>query len=514
MEPRPNPLRQALTGDRAVLLYPALFKLALQLSVANGYGYFRDELYFLACADHLDWGYVDMPPGVAVVAAFSRWLLGDSPLALRFFSAVAGAALVYLTGVLARELGGGRRAAFLAQLAVLVGGVYMVIAYLLSMNVYEQLLWTLAAWLVIRIAKDGNQRLWLWFGVVAGVGLQFKHSMAFFAFAVVVGLLLTAERRALAQRWIWIGGAVAFVIFLPNLVWQVQHGWPTLELLHNVKATGKNIVLGPVGFLVRQADMLNFLTAPVWLGGLWFFFFHREGKRWRALGWTYVVLLVTMFALEAKPYYLAPIYPLLFAAGAVAWEPLLRRSRLALGSYVAVLVAGGTLAALVALPILPPESYLAFTRQLGFTPPRTEVSHTSEMPQHLADQFGWPELVEKVAEVYHRLPPEERAGAAIFANNYGQAGAVDFIGPRYGLPRAISGHQNYFLWGPRGASGEVLITIGESPEDVLKSFEQVEVAAQPYHPYAMPEENRHPICIARRPRMPVEDLWPLVKKYR
>jgi 4-amino-4-deoxy-L-arabinose transferase-like glycosyltransferase len=507
-------LRSILAGDRALLLYPTVCKLLLHLYVAGSYGYFRDELYFLACGEQLDWGYVDMPPGVAVVAAISRWLLGDSLLAIRFFSGLAGAALVFLTGVLARELGGGRRAAFLAQLAVMVGGVYMVIAYLLSMNVYEQLLWALAALLLVRIVRDGRQKLWVWFGVVAGVSLQFKHSMVFFAFAAVVGLLLTRERRALAQKWIWIGGAIAAIIFMPNVLWQIQHDWATLELLQNVKETGKNVVLAPAAFLFRQADMLNLLTLPLWLAGLWFFFFHREGKRWRSLGWTYVVLLVTMFALEAKSYYLAPVYPLLFAAGAVAWEPLLKRSRLALGGYVTALVASGVVTALVALPILPPESYLTFLRRLGYQPPRTEVSHTSEMPQHLADQFGWPELVEKVAQVYSSLPPEERVRAAIYASNYGQAGAVDFFGRQYGLPRAISGHQNYFLWGPRGATGEVVITIGESPEDVAESFEEVIAAAQPYHPYAMPWENRNPICIARRPRMPIEELWPRVKAYR
>lgn len=506
-------LRAALSSNRALLLYPALAKLALHLAVAGRYGYFRDELYFLACGEQLDWGYVDMPPGAAVVAAFSRLLLGDSLFAIRFFSAVAGAALVYLTGVMARELGGSRRTAFLAQLAVMVGGVYMVIAYLLSMNVYEQLLWTLAALLLVRILRDDRQKLWVWFGVFAGVALQFKHSMVFFAVAAVVGLLLTEQQRVLAQKWIWVGGGVALLVFLPNLLWQIQHDWPTLELLRNVKESGKNVVAGPAMFLFRQAEMLNLLTLPVWLAGLWFFFFHREGKRWRALGWAYVVLLVTMYALEAKAYYLAPFYPVLFAAGAVAWEPLLRRSRPAFGGYVALLLAGGTLTALVALPILPPESYLAFLRRIGYAPPRTEVSHTSEMPQHLADQFGWPELVQKVAEIYASLSPEERTVASIFASNYGQAGAVDFFGRRYGLPRAVSGHQNYYLWGPRGATGEVVITIGESPEDVAKSFEDVVVAAQPYHPYAMPWENRNPICVARRPRSTMEEIWPRVKKY-
>lgn len=500
--------------ERLLLLILPLVSLALHLSVSGRYGYFRDELYFLAAGEHLAWGYVDMPPGVAVVAWFSRALLGDSLHAIRFLPALAGAALIYITGCIARDLGGRRIAAFLAQLAVLVGGVYMVIAYLLAMNAFEQLLWTLGAWLVIRILKGHDPKLWLWFGVVAGLGLQFKHTTIFFGFAIVAGLLLAGKWKVLSQKWIWMGGAIAAVIFLPNLIWQMQHHWPTLELLRNVKESGKNVVLGPWEFLLRQGLMINPLTAPLWLTGLCFFFFGREGKRWRALAWTYVVLLLTMFALEAKDYYLAPIYPMLFAAGAVALEPLLRRWKVLAGGYVTVLVAGGVLTALLALPILPPERYLRWMHTVGITPPRTEVSHTSELPQHLADQFGWEEMTAKVAAVYRSLPDEDRAKACIYANNYGQAGAIDFFGRKYGLPKAISGHQNYFLWGPRNCTAEVLITVGEPPADVRKSFEEVTETVKPYHPYAMPWENRNPICIAKHPKFSVAELWPRVKTYR
>ena len=509
-----SPFRAAVTSDSALLLYPAGFKLLLHLFAINHYGFFRDELYYLACGEHLAWGYVDMAPIVAAVAALSRWMMGDSLFALRLFPAVAGAVLVYLTGVMARELGGGRIAAFVAQLAVLVGGVYLAIGNFLSMNAFEQVLWPLAAYLVIRIINTGNQKLWLWFGMVAGAGLLTKHSTVFFGFAVFAGLLLTKERRAFAQPWIWMGGVLAAVIFLPNLVWQVQHGWPTIELLENVKATGKNVVLSPQAFLFRQAFMLNFFTLPVWLAGLWFFFLSSQGKRYRALGLAYLVLLVTFILMEAKDYYVAPFYPILMAAGGVAWEPLLRRRKAVFATGIVLLAASGVLSALLTLPILPPAPYLKLMHGLGITPPRSEVSHNSALPQHLADQFGWEEIVQKVATVYQSLPPEERAKVCIFAGNYGDAGAVDFFGKRYGLPKAISGHQNYFLWGPRACSGEVLITVAEPPEDVRKSFAEVVETLRPNHPYAMPWENRNPICIARKPKFPVKELWPRVKQYR
>ena len=509
-----NPFCAALTRDSALLLYPAVFKLLLHFFTISRYGYFRDELYFIACSEHLAWGYVDMAPMVAWVAALSRWLLGDSLFAIRFFPVVAGAVFVWLTGLIARELGGGREARFLGQVTVIVAPVYLVIDSFLSMNAFEEVLWPLAAYLVMRIIKTGNQKLWLWFGIVAGAGLLTKHSMLFFGSAVFVGLLLTPERKAFAQKWIWVGGALAFAIFLPNLLWQVQHGWPTIELLRNVKETGKNVVLSPPVFLFRQAFMLNFSTLPVWLAGLWFLFFQSQGKQYRALGWAYLVLLVTFIEMEAKDYYVAPFYPVLMAAGGVVWEPLLQRRKVVFATATVVLAASGVLAALMTLPLLPPERYLKLMHGLGITPPRSEVSHTSELPQHLADQFGWVEMVEKVAAVYQSLPPDERTKACIFAGNYGQAGAIDFFGGRYGLPKAISGHQNYFLWGPRDCGGEVLITVGEKPEDVRKSFAEVVEAVRPYHPYAMPWENRNPICVARRPKLTIAEVWPRVKRYR
>lgn len=510
-----NSFRAALTSDSALLVYPAGCKLLLHLFAISHYGFFRDELYFIACSRHLAWGYVDMAPMVAWVAALSRWLMGDSLFALRILPALAGAVLVWLTGGIARELGGGRLAAFVAQLAVLVGGVYLAIDNFLSMNAFEQVLWTLAGYLVIRIINTGNQKLWIWFGVAAGLGLMTKHSTLFFGLAMFVGLLLTRERKAFAQKGIWMGGALALLIFLPNLIWQMQHGCPTIELLQNVKATGKNVVLSPMEFLLRQGFMLNPLTAPVWLLGLFFFFFHSAGKRYRALGWSYLVLLASFILMEAKDYYLAPFYPLLLTGGGVVWEPLLRRSKLALTAAVVLLGASGVLAALLTLPLLPPERYLKLMHGVGITPPRTEVSHTSEMPQHLADQFGWEEMVEKVAGVYASLPAEERAKACIFAGNYGQAGAIDLFGEKYGLPKAVSGHQNYFLWGARGCSGEVIITVGEPADDVRRSFEEVIEMARPYHPYAMPWENRNPICIARKPKFTsIQEVWPRVKEYR
>lgn len=493
----------------------ALAKLALHFSFNGSYGYFRDELYYVACGEHLALGYPDHAPLIAFVTKLTRVLFGDSLFALRFFPAVAGAAKVFLTGLVAVELGGRRFAVAAACLCVVVAPGYLAIDNLLSMNAFESVFWTGAAYLAIRAVGRRDPRLWAWFGVVAGAGLMNKHSMIFFGVSVVAGLLLTRERRVLLDRWIWIGGALAFAIFLPNLVWQARNDWATIELLRNVQATGKNVVLAPHEFVWQQAFLLLPVTAPVWLAGVWYFLFDPQGKRFRFLGVAYLVALALMIAMKAKSYYLLPVYPYLFAGGAVLFERLRPKNfalRAAKFAYPAVVLACGLVVLPLALPILPVEKFLRYQEALGVAPPKSEVGHEGVLPQVYGDQFGWEEMVAKVAEVFNGLPPEERAKAAIFANNYGQAGAVDFFGPRHGLPKAVSPHQSYFMWGHRGHTGEVLIVLGDEREDAEDDCRSVEEAAEVNHPYSMREE-KYRILVCRGLREPLPVLWPKLKHW-
>jgi hypothetical protein len=493
----------------SLILGFAAVKLLLQFYASGSYHYFRDELYFIACGRHLDWGFVDHPPLVALYARFGEWLsslFGESLRAFRFLATFAGAVRVVLTGVLAARLGGGRAAQALACLAVLVAPVYLGMDGLLSMNTIEHLFWLACILIVLEISNGASEKWWLAFGVLAGLGLQNKHSMAFLGAAIVGGMLLTPMRRSLLRPWIWLGGAIALLIFLPNLIWEYRHDFATLELLRNVKETGKNVVLPPGPFMVQQAMMVNIFALPLWLAGLWALF--RE-PRHRVLGWTYVIVLIVMIRLEAKNYYVAPIYPMLFAAGAV-WFASKRRFVYATVGALALI--GGLISLPLALPLTSPERYLAYQRALGEKPKPTEVSHNSEMPQRLADQFGWEEMVVKVARYYNSLPPEERKRTAIFAGNYGEAGAIDFYGPKYGLPPAISGHQNYYLWGPRDTDGSSIIVIGDD-EPNPEMWESIIEFDRTNHPYAMPAENG-PLHHGRGLKSPVAKVWPQVKQWR
>ena len=493
-------------GTMAVL---AGSKLLLHVLLANRYGYFRDELYFLDCGRHLDWGYVDHAPMIGLVARVAL-MMGGSLHALRIFPAVAGSLLVALSMLMTWRLGGGRYAQAVAGLCILFAPEYLGGDSLLTMNCFEPLFWMGCIYVVICIVQTGNSRLWIWFGVLSGLGLMNKHSTLFFGLAVVVALILTPLRREFLKPWIWLAGLVALLIFMPNLMWQVRHDFPTLEDLHNVAASGKNVILGPGAFLGQQILMMHPVLFLVWFAGLAYLFVGRAGK-YRFISWTYLALLITFIVLHGKDYYLAPAYPMLFAGGALAIELWLDRWW-ARAAVVVVIAITGSIVAPLALPLLSTEKYIAYEHYLHVVPAKTEVNHDGPLPQEWGDQFGWPELVAQVAQIYNALPPEERSKAAILTGNYGEAGAIDQLGPAYGLPQAISGHQTHSMWGPMGYNGDVIIFLQYSRSFMESHCTSFEEAAVHSHPWGMAEENR-PIYVCRGLKPPLPELWPELKHW-
>ena len=478
-------------------------KLLLHLVTSvRHYGYFRDELYYLDLARHLDWGYVDCAPLIAVYAKVALWM-GGSLAAIRIIPALAGVALVALTMLVARELGGNRYAQFLAGLCILLCPAYLVLSSLLTMNAFEPLYWTGALLVVARILRTGDSRLWIWFGVLCGLGLENKHSTLFFGFAVAIALLLTENRQEFAKPWIWIAAAIAVAIFLPNILWQIKHHFPTLEDLENVRKSGKNVVLGPVAFVVEQIIDMQPLFLFIWLPGLiWLL----RDRRWRILCLTFVVFFVTMEIEHGKNYYVFPIYPMLFAAGAIVIEPWLRNR----AAWTRVAVAGAMIVFSIPLIpmftwILPPEKLLAYQNAIGYKPANQEVHHESLLMQPIADQFGWPELVRQVADIYNSLPPSERTETGIWAGNYGEAGAVDMFGPAYGMPTAYSRHQNLWYWGPPPQVYKNLIVIEWSLDDVQDNCTSYQ-AFDHYDRWGMGEENT-PIYLCRGVKFDIQKIW-------
>jgi Dolichyl-phosphate-mannose-protein mannosyltransferase len=508
-----------VAGGLGIVVLVAAVKLLIHLVTTGsfGYSYFIDELYYLACARHLAWGFVDMPPLFPAIVAAVHATLGDSLLAVRLLPALAGAALVLMTGWMARDLGGRRFAQGIAALAVLVAPIWLALHSIDTMNALEQLFWTGCAWIVLRIVRDDRPQLWLLFGAVAGLGMLDKHSMAFFGVAVAAAVLLTRERRALRSPWLWLGALLAGVTFLPNLVWVVQHHFPHFEMLANVKREGRDVALNPLQFLAQQVLLMNPLTLPLWLGGLAWLLFDREGRRYRVLGIAWLGVMAEMLLLDGRPYYPAPAYPMLLAAGGVALEgwlaaPLWRRWRAVKPVYAALLALSGAVLAPLFTPLLPPETLIRYSRAIGMSQPRIENHLLGPLPQLMADRFGWKEMAEEVARIYRSLPPADRARAAIFGQNYGQAGAIDLFGPALGLPPAISGHLTYYLWGPHGYTGDVMIVLDDERPTLERLFRSVELAGHVHHPYSMPYQH-FDVFVCRGPRQSLAALWPRIKRY-
>lgn len=503
-------------GGPALVAYISAALLVLHLLTASRYGYFGDEMYHLACGEHLAWGYVDQPPLIALVAWLVRHTLGTSLLAIRFVPALAGAATVLVTGAIARELGGGRFAQALAALCVACSSVYLVINYLFSMNSWEPLLWMACAYVVILIIKTGNQKLWLWFGLLSGIGLENKYSIAVFGFGIVVGLLLTPERKALAHKWIWLAGALAFAIFLPNLLWNFQHHFPFLELMRNIRASGRDVVLGPAQYVLQQIMIMNPLTFPVWLTGIVYLFFSRKATPYRLLGWTFAAVFAAFFVLHGKDYYTSPVYPMVLAAGAVALESVTRNRPGIWGRVIFLMLLLAATAAIIPLnlPLLSPNRLVRYVEAFPLKPRASEKAHArAELPHYFAWQFGWPEMVREVARVYHSLPPDEQAKTAIIGNNFAESGAIDLLGPKYGLPKSIGGHQSYWLWGPRNYTGEIMIVLGDQPEALKQWCNKVDVAAQPPNIPYLAAFERHPVLLCRGMKQNLQQAWPKLKDW-
>lgn len=490
---------------------------AVVLTVAfhGRYGYFRDELYYIACSSHLAFGYVDQPPLSIALLALWRLIAGDSLQAIRFLSSLALGGTVVMTALTARRMGGGPFALGLSAFAVVAAHGILGGASIFSMNPIDIFFWIVILYLAVRILAGDSQRLWIPLGIAAGLGIMNKYSVGFLCAGLAGGLLLTPHRAHLARRWLWLGVIASCIIVLPHVLWEYAHGFPTLEFMRNASQM-KNAPVHPGDFLLGQFRIMNYCSAPLWLLGLWFFFAHGEGKRFRSLGWMYVIVLAVMMAGNGKLYYMVAAYPVLFAGGAVALEGLAVRPPWRALRPMAFVLPGCTAAFALplVLPVLPVEEFIAYEKYFGLMPKAEERTAVGDLPQVYADQFGWEEFVGQVARIYATLTPEERSQCVIFVRNYGEAGAVDFFGGRYGLPPALCAHNNYWMWGPGERTGNVAIIVGhdrgmeDNLRDLRRRYASVEPAGATSCAHCMPYENGRLLFLCRGMNTTFQALWP------
>jgi Dolichyl-phosphate-mannose-protein mannosyltransferase len=490
-------------------------KLLMHVAAMQQYGYFRDELYYLASTNHLDWGYVDHPPLSIAILALIRAPFGDSLTALRVVPALVGVATVFVTGVIVRQLGGGRFAQGLAALCVLMSPVFLGTAHYYSMNVFDQMFWAVAVSVLLCALAESRPRHWVALGVILGLGFLNKISILWLAAGMLIGLLFTPYRRVLREPWPWVGAFVAGVLSLPYLLWQLSYGWPTLEFMRNA-TTVKMVDVSPLRFLLDQILSMNPGAAPVWIAGIAFGLFGAQRERGRIVVWIYLtVFALLVLAGRSRSSYLAPAYPPLLALGAVTLE---RVSASAGWSWLrpslaAAAIVVGVVGLPVALPLLPVEMFVRYQTALGMSPRTEERQQMGQLPQQYADMFGWEEMTALVAEAYRRLSLEERQRCRVFGQNYGEAAAIDVLGRRFGLPRALSGHNSYWVWGPDAGSWDVLIIIGGDRNDNARFFDEIEIVGQTRSQWAMPYERGLDVSIARRPKVDFHELWPALRQY-
>jgi 4-amino-4-deoxy-L-arabinose transferase-like glycosyltransferase len=496
VEPGPPPLSPLAT--REISIVAGAF-VAVQLAVAARYGLHRDELYFLSCARHLAWGYVDQPPFVIAVARVAVALFGASAPALRLIPALAGAAAVMLTALMTRELGGRRRAQLVAAVAAATSPQVLATTHLLSTATFDLLAWAAISFLVLRLLRTGDERMWLAVGGAAGIGLLNKYNVLFLLFALAVGLVASGRAEVFRRPWIWAGAAIAILIWTPNLVWNAQHDWAAVSMMHSLHS--ENSTLGAsLEFIPFQLLIVGPVLAPFWIAGLRRCFRDAIG---RTFAFAYVTLLVIDALSGAKPYYLGGIYFVLFAAGGVWLEERALAGRARPRRWIAAFVAGAILAIPLTIPVQPVTTL-------------AKGSWQGQINKDLSATVGWPKFVRQVARIASSLPATERARLVIITGDYGAAGAVDLYGGRYGLPDAISGHNSYWWWGTHGASDDsTAIAVNISRAEMQRVFTVVEPAGvvDTGHGGVWTEERGEPIWICRGQRLPWSTAWPGFRHY-
>ena len=483
--------------DTACLAYTAIATILVHLLTANRYGWHRDELAMFDDARHLAWGYVVYPPVTPFFARIALTLFGTSLVGFRFFAALVQALAVYLTGLMARELGGQREAQILAALAAVpfcLGG-----GALMQYISFDYICWVLTAYCMIRLLRTHNPRWLLYGGVAIAFGMLSKYTMAFFVCGVLGGLLLTSARRFFLSKWFWAGLAAAVLIFLPNLLWQLRHDFVSLDFLRFLHE--RDVTAGLTRDFLPDQLLQTLFAIPLWIVGLWFYLFSKQGFRFRALGWMYFLTLALFVIAKSRGYYLAPAYPMLYAAGAVVCENFFTRAhdtwaqflRPALCTALILSIVG---AMAIALPIAPIKSRWWYA--------------ASAIDTALPEQIGWPEFVATIAQIRDSLPADHREKVGILAGNYGEVGAISLYGPRFGLPPAISGVNSSWERGYGSPPPETLIIAGFWKEFVDDHFSSCRVAAKVWNSYGIENEEtfEHPyIFVCGPPLKGWPEFW-------
>jgi hypothetical protein len=504
--------RDKLLGEKAIVTYFVIIKLILCLFPFE-YGFFRDELYYIALSDNLDFGYVDVPPVVPFILAIVRSLMGTSFISLHFLPAVSGALVVWLVSLMVKKMGGNIYAQLLALTCVTLAPIYICFESIYTYDAFDKLCWTLMLYVMVLLLSSGDKKYWIFFGIVAGFGLMTKITTLYLGFGIFSALLMTKDRKYFLSWQLWICGVIAFLIFSPYVLWQIKEGLPALEY-YKAYALGKTWPVTTPEFIKNQIVIMNILAFPVWLAGIYYFIFNKKAKKFRLLGYAYIIVLIICISLKVKFYLLAPFYTVLFAGGAVSITQFAEKPKL--GWLKTVPVVAIFLMGLISVPfvrpVLPIKYIIKYSGRSVYMGVKGERHRLGRLHQHFADRFGWEQMAKKVAKAYNRLSKEDKSKACVLTANYGEAGAIWVFGQKYGLPKPISGHLQYYIWGPRGHSGEVVVSIGTDINILKNYFNSVQGIGRHQCLLALRYERYLPIYLCKEPKKPLEEMWPSFKR--
>lgn len=491
-----------------IILIFVFFKLFIHIlsNTVFAYGIFRDEFYYLACANHLDIGYVDHPPLSIWILNANRFLFGDSLIAIRFLPALFGASSIYLAGLIVRELKGGKIALVLTGISITVCPILLAMNNLYSMNSIDIFLWTLGAWIFIKLFKTQKPKYWILMGFIIGLGLLNKISMGWFAMGFALAILLTNLRVSLKTKWPYITAIIAFLCFSPYLIWNIQNNFAHLEFMHNA-SKWKYGDMNPIVFLSDQFLLMSPFGFGLWLLGIFGIFWRNDLKQYRPvaiIGFTTIVILIINW--HSKPEYLSPTIPMIMAGGALFVERTFKKW---LSLLFVLLIGIGIIIVPLALPMLPVQTFIKFNQALGITPANTESKELNELPQHYADMFGWENLAKQVSAAYESLPDAEKNEAVVFTQNYGEAAALEYYRKKYPLPQVLCMHNNYWIWGWKhaGKSLNTVLLLGGQLEDHVDNFESVEPIEIIRCQYCMPYENNLTLFLCKNFKDDFKEIW-------
>lgn len=487
-----------------LILVLSLIKLLIHLAGNQNYGFHRDELLHLSVSEHLDWGYMEFPPFIAVVGKIAYFLFGYSLSGVRLFSTLAGVGILVLCCFTAKELGGKRNAVMLAGISVLAFIPFFRNHTLFQPVAFDQLFWTLGFYFLLRYCNTNNYRFLIYLGITAGIGLMNKYTFVVWGLGIIIGLLFHERGNAFKNKWLYLSGILVFLMVLPNIHWQYEYHFPLLAHLKQLKESQLDKI-GPYDFALEQLKLP--FTLVFSLIGLYASFLDKDLRKYKSIGVAIVVIFFSMWFLQSKAYYFFAAYPILFALGAVKVEKMLERKPVWNYVVAAVLLVPTLYFIPMATPVLPIEEFVSYNKL------QPDKDGRIILTGDYADMFGWEEQVKLVDSIYQKLPKAEKQNCVLLAENYGEAGALKILGDKYQLPDPVSRHGSFWIWGPGEKEGEVFISVGNEKDVVFELFEEHTLVKMVKHKYAIDEENNIPVYLCRKPKVKLQEIWPGLEKY-